>query len=147
MVNDQILLPDGRETVARVIADAFRKARIVRHELQVGPVKAGQLRELVERQHSVDQEHVLVADRKRVRDEAPKLGWHRRLDLQADRRPAPPPLERGLEQTHQILGLFLDLDLGIPDDAKRALPLYGITGEQAADEQAGRLLDRDDPCG
>ena len=41
-------------------------------------------------------------------------------------------LERRLEQAHQILGLFLDLDIGVADDAESALPLHVVAGEQPA---------------
>ncbi|MFT3953048.1 MAG: hypothetical protein QM722_01005 [Piscinibacter sp.] len=43
------------------------------------------------------------------------------LDLEADHRAAAAPLERRLEQEHQILGLFLDFDIAVADDAERAL--------------------------
>ena len=39
MVDDQILLPDGRETVAAVIANALGIARIVGHEFEIGTVE------------------------------------------------------------------------------------------------------------
>ena len=57
--------------------------------------------------------------------------------------PAPPPLQRALEQADQILGLFLDFEFGVADDAEGALALDGVAGEQAADEQAGGLFQRD----
>ena len=60
-------------------------------------------------------------------------------------RNAPTPLQRGLEQPHQVFGLFLDFEFRIPDDAEGALALHGIAGEQPADEQAGRLFQRDQP--
>ena len=52
-------------------------------------------------------------------------------------------LSTRLEQADEILGLFLDFDVGVADDAERALPLDGVAGEQARNEQAGRLLERD----
>ena len=45
-------------------------------------------------------------------------------------RAAPAALERGLEQAHQVLGLFLDLDLGVADDAEGALPLHRVARKQ-----------------
>ena len=67
----------------------------------------------------------------RALHEAPQLRRHRRFDLEPDHRAAPAPLEHGLELAHQILGLFLDLDFGIADDAERALPLDRIARETA----------------
>ena len=84
VVDDEVLLADGREAVAAVVADALGIARIVGHEFEVGPVEAGELRQLVERQHAVDQKHLVVGDRERALHEAPQLRRHRRLDLEPD---------------------------------------------------------------
>ena len=70
---------------------------------------------------------------------------HLGFDLEPDHRSAPPPLQRGLEQAHQIFGFFLDFEFGVADDPERALTLDGIAGEQPADEQAGGLFQRDQP--
>ena len=143
-MDDEVLLADGREAVAAVIADAFREARVVGHEFEVGPVEAHQLRQLVERQHAVDQEDLVVAASKRALHEAPQLSGHRRFHLEADHRAAPAALEHRLELANQILGLFLDFDFGVADDAEGALPFERITRKQLADEQSGELLDGDD---
>ena len=85
MVDDEILLPDGREAVAAVVADALGETWIVGYEFQVGPVEhAGELRQLVERQHPVDQEHLVVAAGKRPLHKAPQRRRHRRFDLEPD---------------------------------------------------------------
>ena len=44
VVDDQVLLPDGGEAVAAVVADALGIARIVGHEFEIGPVEPGELR-------------------------------------------------------------------------------------------------------
>ena len=54
-------------------------------------------------------------------------------------------LERGLEQPHQIFGLFQDLHVGVADDAEAPTALHRVAGKQLADEQAGDGLDRDQP--
>ena len=77
--------------------------------------------------------------------EAPQLDRHRRVEFEPDHRAAPAALEHGLELAHQVFGLFLDFDVAVADDAEGALPLHRVAGEQPADEQAGRLLERDDP--
>ena len=84
------------------------------------------------------------AHAERALHEAPQLRRHRGFDLEPDHRAAAAALEHGLEQPHQILGLFLDFDFGVADDAERALPLDRVAGKQPADEQAGRLLERDE---
>ncbi len=74
MMDHQVLLPDGREAVAALVADALGIARIVRHEFEIGPVDARELGQFVERQHAVDQEHLVVAAAERPLHEAPQLG-------------------------------------------------------------------------
>ncbi len=49
-----------------------------------------------------------------------------------------------LEQPHQILGLFLDFEIAVADDAERTLPLDHVAGEQTVDEQANRVLEQDE---
>ena len=73
------------------------------------------------------------ATRERALHEAAQLGRHRRFHFEPDHRAAAAALERGLEQPHQIFGLFLDLDFGVADDAERALPLDGVAREQPAE--------------
>ena len=143
MVDDEILLPDRREAIAAMVADAVGIARIVGHEFEVGPVEPGKLRHLVEREDAIDLEQALVSRVERALHEALQFRRHQRFDVEPDHRPAAAALERGLEQPHQIFGLFQDLELGVADDAKRPYPLHGIAGEQLADEQAGHAFDRD----
>ena len=137
VVDDEILLPDRREAIAAMIADAVGIARRIGHEFEIGPVEAGDLPHLVERQHAVDAEHAVVGDAERALHEAPQFGRHRRLDVEPDHRSAAAPLERGLEQPHQIFGFFEDFDFGVADDAERADPFHRIAGKQLADEKAG----------
>ena len=142
MVDDQVLLPDGGEAIAAVLANALGIARVIGHEFEVGPVEPGELRQFVERQHAVDQKDLVVGDRQRALHEAAQFRRHRGVDLQPDHRSAPAPLERGLEQPHQVLGLFLDFHFEVADDAEGALPVDRIAGKQPADEQLRRLLER-----
>ena len=144
-MDDQVFLPDRREDIAAVVANAFGMARHIRHEFKIGPVEPGQLRQLVHRQHAVDQQHLVVGGGQRALHERPQLFRHRGLDLEPDHRSAAAALQRGLEQANQIFGLFLDFQFGVADDAERALALDGVAGEQPADEQAGRLFQRDQP--
>ncbi len=109
-----------------------------------GRSRLDKLRQLVERQHAVDQEGVLVADRERAAHEAAQLRRHRRLDLEPDHRAAAAALEHGLELAHQIFGFFLDFDFAVADDAEGALPFDGVARKQPRDEQADGLLERDD---
>ena len=145
MVDDQILLADRREDIAAVIAHPFGMARHVGHEFEIGPVEPRQLRQLVHRQHAVDQEHLVVGGGQRALHERAQLFRHRRLDLEADHRSATAAFQRGLEHAHQVFRLFLDFEFGVADDAESALALHGVAGEQPADEQARGLLQRHQP--
>ena len=145
MMDDQVLLPDRGKDIAAMLAHALGMARHVRREFEVGPVEAGELRQLVHGEHAVDQEHLVVGGRQRVLHEAAQLLRHLGFDLEPDHRSAAAALQRGLEQADEIFGLFLDFEFGVADDAERALALDGVAGEQPADEQAGRLLQRDQP--
>ena len=135
------------KAVAAMIADALGIARIVGHEFEIGPVEPGELGQIVERQHAVDQEHLVVGDRERALHEAAQLRRHLGVELEPDHRPAPALFERGLVQPHQIFGLFLDFDFGIANGAEGALPLDRVAGKQPADEQHGRVLERDQADG
>src|SRR6516165_4896871 len=42
-----------------------------------------------------------------------------------------------------MFGLFLELDLGSANDAEGALPLDRVAGEEAGDEKADQLFERD----
>src|SRR6266851_459148 len=46
------------------------ESRVVRHELEIGPVEAGKLGQLVQGEHAVDQEHLVVAAAEHALDEA-----------------------------------------------------------------------------
>ena len=101
------------------------------------------MRQLVHGEHAVDQENLVVGGRQRLLDEAAQLLRHLGVDLKPDHRSAAAPLQCGLEGADEVFRLFLDFDLGVPDDAERALALEGVAGEQTADKQGGRLLQRD----
>jgi hypothetical protein len=73
-----------------------------------------------------------------------QIGGHGGFELEPDDRPAPAALEHCLKLAHEVFCLFLDLDLGITDDAEGALALERVTGKEPPDEEAGRLFERDD---
>ena len=65
----------------------------------------------------------------------PAARRRRSVDRKPDYRTAAPALEHGLERPHQILGLFLDLDLGIADHPEPPLAFHRVTGDQPAHAQ------------
>src|SRR5262245_31618519 len=144
-MDHHVLLTDGCERVAGMIAKALGVAWIVGYEFEIRSVEAHELRQLVERQHAIHEKDLVVAATKRALHEFSQLRRHGSFELEPDDRSAPAPLEHRLELAHEILSLFLDLDLGVADDTEGALPLDRIARKQPADEQARRLLERDDP--
>ena len=117
MVDDEILLPDRREHVAAALADPLGEARIVGLELQVRAVDPDDLGQLVQREHALHQEDRVRGDLQLVRHEAAQILRHPGLDLEADHDAAAALLQGGLEVEDEILGLLLDLEVGIAHDA------------------------------
>ena len=143
-MDEDVLLADGGQAVAAVVADALRKARRIGRELEVRPVDGDKLREIVESQQAMDEEDLVGRHRQRLGDQLAQAFRHGRLDLQADHRTAAAALERALEEADQVLGLFLHLDVRVADDAEGALPVDLVTGEEAVDEQGHGLFEADE---
>ena len=143
-MDDDVLLPDRRHAVAAMFADAFGEARIVGNEFQLRTVDRHDLRKLVERDQAVDEEDFLVVHVELLGHEGPEFRGRLRLHFKPDHRTAAALFQCGLEQPHQIFGLFLDFEVRIPDDAERALPDHLIAGEQTADEQSDRVFQQNE---
>ena len=77
-------------------------------------------------------------------DEGAQRRRHARLDFEPDHRAAAAPLQRALEQTHQILRLFLDLDVAVANDAETALARHLEAGKQQRAERDDDLFQRDE---
>ena len=82
-----------------------------------------------------------AADRERLLHETAQLDRHLRVEFEADHLSAPAALQRGLKQPHQVLGLFLDLDVAVADDAEEALSQDLVTREQAWNEDPEHRLE------
>ena len=54
VVDDDVLLADGGEAVAAVLADALGEAWLVGLELEIGPVERDQLTKLVQGEHALN---------------------------------------------------------------------------------------------
>src|SRR5690606_18123290 len=114
-MDDDVLLADGRETIASMLADAFGKARVVGHELQVVARYGNDLGYLVERQWPVEHADPIARHAKLAGHEIPQFLRHAIVELDADHRAAPAALERRLEEPHEIFRLFLHLDVAVAD--------------------------------
>ncbi len=147
VVDQDVLLADGREAVAAVIADAFRETRLERRELQLRQVGRDQLLELGQAELAVDLDHVLRLGLQALDDEAPELVGHRGLHLHPHDQAQPPALQPRLELAHQVLGLFLDLDVAVADQPEEALALHLAAGKQPVQEEDQEALQREEAAG
>ncbi len=89
VVDEDVLLADGGEAVAAMVADALREPRLERAELQVRAVGGYELRQLVQPEHTIDHDRVLRFGVQVANDEAPELLGHERFDLDAHDRSQP----------------------------------------------------------
>ena len=145
VVDDEILLFDRKKTIAAIVADALGKARIIGLELEVRPVETDELGKLVQGEHPVE-DRKFPRRRHRVprpRNAAQLLG-HETVEFDPDHRTAAAALQRAFEQEHQILGLFLDLEIAVADDPEEPMTAHLIAGKQALREHADHGFERDE---
>ena len=142
MVDQDVLRPDGRETVAAVVADALGIARLEGLEFQLRAVGRDELRQLGHAQKAVYQDHVLRLGVQAMQDEIPQFRRHGRLDFYPHHQAQPTLLEHLLELAHQVFGLFLDFHIAVPQQAEHALHLHFAAGEQMVEEQRQQSLQR-----
>src|SRR5262249_12397436 len=105
--------PDGGKAVAMMLANPLREAADERLELKVWPVGDDQLIGVGKPNEALLHEALALRDLELLCDEALEPGWHRGFDLKPDDGATPPALQRRFEQSHQVLGLFLDLDVTV----------------------------------
>ena len=146
VMDDDVLLPDRRETVAAEFADALREARHIRRKNQLRPLVADdQPARVVKPQNARSREHVRRAGGEMLAEEPSQIGRHTGIDREMDDMAAPSPLQRGLEQADEVLRLLFDLDLAVAQHAEHALRNHDEAGEQPIEKQRDHLLDRQEP--
>ena len=118
-----------------MLAHAFGKARRVGLELEVRPIVADELGKLVQRQHALDHEGLVSRHVELVGEEACAAASGMRASTSSRMTvAAAAPLEQRLEHAHQILGLLLDLEVAVADDAEAAEPLHHMAGEKLVEK-------------
>ena len=85
-----------------------------------------------------------VVDAELVDHQRAQVVRHAGVDREMDRDPAAAALQRGLVGAHEVLGLFLELDAGVADQAEHAAALQGEAGEQPVEEDADQVLEQDE---
>ena len=133
MVDDQVLLPDRGEAVAAVIADALRESAdcTARIRDRAGRWRASCDSSLSASMPSTRNTSSSATPSARCTKRRSSAGIAASISSRITE-PRRRRLSARLEQPHQILGLFLDFDVGVADDAERALPLHRVAGEQLA---------------
>ena len=144
MVDDEILVADGGEAIAAEVLDAFRKARRVGGEQQVGAILRDHLRHVGQAQDAVHLVDVVGVDAEMGDQEGAELLGHRRIDAQADHIAEPPPLEHRLEQADEVFRLLLDLDVAVAQDPEEAASFALEARKEELREGEDELLEPDE---
>ncbi len=146
MVDDDVLGADGGEAIAAEVADALGEASIVGRELEVGPVVDDHRLDVADVEHAVEMEDVhgrrLRRDLELVEQEIAQLGRHGAVDRDRDQVAAAAALERALVEQHQVLGLFVDLDVAVADQPEHRLLDHLVAREQARQVDVDQILER-----
>src|SRR3546814_8948381 len=80
-------------------------------------------------------ENVLRLDLQLARDEVEQGRRHVAAERQPDHRATAAPLQRALELAHEILGLFLHLDVAVAQHPEGAARFHLEAGEQLRSEE------------
>ena len=140
MVQQHVLLAHGGEDVAVMVAHPLGAARLVRAPAQVGPVIDDQLGDVGNADDALDLDHLGRADADLLADQPFQRRRRAGAEIEPDGAAAAPALERGLELAHQVLGLFLDLQIAVAQHPEDAMPGGGVTREELAQEQSQQRL-------
>src|SRR3990167_3595377 len=143
-MDDDVLRADRGETVATMIADALREARVIGRELEVRPVVDDKLARLGKAEKALDGHEFALGDAEFVNHKLAKRGRRARLDLQPDDAAAAAALQRAFEIAHKVFGFFLDFDVAVAQETKRALPDHLVSREEPVEEQADHVFEADE---
>ena len=145
VMDAEVLLPDRRQAIAAIVANALGKTGVVWLELERRPVDADEFRKVVERQHPVQHEDFSWQDFEFVGDEGAQFIGKTRVEFQTDDGTAAAALQRRLEQADEVFCLLLDFQIAVADGAKESLPLHVIAGKQPVGVHRNQGLDGDEP--
>ena len=97
--------------------------------------------------HAINEGHGVRRGLKLFGHKGANVFLHAGLDLEPDHAASATPLQRRLEQAHQVFGLLLDLEIAVADDAEHALALDRIARKQPARVKHDHLFERDEALG
>src|SRR5690606_24455280 len=142
VMDDDVLFADGGKAVAVMLQHALRIARAVGLELEFGPVLGDDRLQPADSEHALGGGHDGMVQAELLAQQAFGLGVEFAVDLQLDDPASPPTLDGRAEISHEVLGLFLDLDVAVAQDSEDAVSLYSEAREQQVGETADYALDR-----
>ena len=134
MVDDNVFRANGGEAVTAEIAYAFGEARRVGREQQVRPIVHDELLEVHHAEQAGLHADLLAVRVHAVRHQIHQRFRHVRVHRQVYDRAAAAPFQRRFVHANQILGFFLELDVGVAYQAEQALPVDVEAGEHALQE-------------
>src|SRR3546814_19729794 len=92
-------------------------------------------------------ENVLRLDLQLARDEVEQGRRHVAAERQPDHRATAAPLQRALELAHEILGLFLHLDVAVAQHPEGAARFHLEAGEQLIEVEPQQFFPADEALG
>src|SRR5262249_7190402 len=118
-------------------------------EQQIAPVVDDDRLDVADIDHAGEIEDVdrLGRDLELVEQEVAQVGRHGGVDRDRDQIAAAPAPESALVQQHEILGLLVDLDVAVADQAEEAALGDLVTGEQPRQKDVDQLLERQEADG
>ena len=143
VVDHDVLLADRREAIAVVFEDPLGIARRIGLELEIGARLLDDRGEAREIDRAAHPQHQRGLEPELAAQQRLGGGIEAVLHLEQDHPAAPPPLDRGAEVAHQILGILLDLDVAVAQHAERPVAVDAEAREQHRGMAADQLDDRD----
>ena len=142
VVEQHVLLADRREHVAVMVLHTLRHAGREGGPLQVAAAVQHQFLQIGDADHALDLNHLIGADAKFLHDQRAQAFGRAGGDLHADHLTPAAAFQRGLEFAHKVLGLVLDLDVAVAQDAEGAMAGVAIAGEERAEMKKQQFLKR-----
>ncbi len=144
MVDDDVLGSDRGEAVAAEVADALREARRVGREQQVGAVIDDQMSQIGDAQEAVGDMGLVRRGAGLGGHQGTQLLRHLGVHAEMDRDAASPALQCRLIRADKVFRFFLELHVGVADQAERALAGDAEAREQPIEEQPDQIVEDDE---
>jgi hypothetical protein len=148
MVHEHVLIANPVEDRLRILVCAPQRARLEGRILQLGTVDARQLRPVTKAKTVRRPQHHVVGDLEVLDEDVENARRDVGFDVQ-QRDGAPPQLlQAAVHALEQVVGfVFLDLEVGVADDAEQVRALDLRAGEELVDVGADHVLEEHETQG